>query len=149
MSEMKFNTGDWILVCDGAKSLLLHNKGDEKFPNFETLSTREQENPKTANQGTNPPGRVHSSSSTERSAVEQTDWHDRAEQEFLTGVVQDLNHAVEQGKVQAITIVAAPRALGMMRPHYSKGLSALLANEIAKDYAGKPVHEIETLLTGK
>ncbi len=148
MSDLKFKTGDWILVCDGAKSLLLHNKGDEKFPNFETLSTREQENPKTADQGANPPGRVHSSASTERSAVEQTDWHDRAEQEFLISLVNDLNHAVEQGKVQAVTIVAAPRALGMMRPHYSKGLSALLTNEITKDYAGKPVYEIEKLLTG-
>ena len=149
MSGLGISEGEWIVVCDGAKSLLLENKGDAKLPNLVTLSTREQENPKTADQGANPPGRVHSSASTERSAVEQTDWHDRAEQEFLTSLVSDLNHAVEQGKVQALTIVAAPRALGMMRPHYSKGLSALLANEIAKDYVGKPVHEIEKLLTGK
>ncbi|MGE3245349.1 MAG: host attachment family protein [Beijerinckiaceae bacterium] len=147
MSSQKFNTGDWIVVCDGAKALTIVNKGDEKFPNFEILSVREQENPQTSEQGVEPPGRVHASAGTARSSVEQTDWHDRAEEEFLTALVKDLNHTVEQGKIPALTVVAAPRALGMMRPHYSKGLSAILVSEIAKDYAGKPVHEIEKLLT--
>lgn len=147
MTKHSFNTGDWIVVCDGAKALILENKGDEKFPNFETVSVREQENPPTSEQGVEPPGRVHASAGTHRSAMEQTDWHDRAEQEFLTGLIADLNHTAEQGKIQALTIVAAPRALGMMRPHYSKRLSDLIGGEIAKDYAGKPVHEIEKLLT--
>lgn len=148
MSGMSFNTGDWIVVCDGAKALLLTNKGDEKFPNFATLSVREHENPATASQGVEPPGRTHGSTGEHRSAMEQTDWHDRAEQEFLAALVADLNHTAEQGKIPALTIVAPPRALGMMRPHYSGRLTGLLAGELAKDYVAKPVHEIEKLLTG-
>ena len=147
MSALKIAQGEWVVVCDGAKSLLLENKGDEMFPNLETLSVRAQENPATAAQGAEPPGRVHASAGTHRSSVEQTDWHDQAEQTFLAALITDLNHAAEQGQVKAITIVAPPRALGMMRPLYSKPLQGVLQNEIAKDYVSHPVHEIERLLT--
>lgn len=146
MAGYTFNTGDWIVVCDGAKALILQNKGDEKFPNFETLRVREQANPKTVGQGASPPGRVHSSATSKRSSVEQTDWHDLAEQEFLTNLVKELNADATANKIQALTIVAAPRALGMMRPNYSKPLNNVLVQEVAKDYASKPVYEIEKLL---
>lgn len=148
MSGIKIANGEWVVVCDGAKALILENHGDEKFPNLETLSVREHEDPSTKELGANPPGRVHQSFGTARSAVEQTDWHDQAEQEFLTELVRDLNHTAEQGKIKGLVIVAAPRALGMMRPSYSKNLESVLRHEIAKDYVTKPVHEIEKLLTG-
>jgi len=148
MSGLKFATGEWIVVCDGAKALLLRNKGDEKFPNLETVSVRQQDNPQTGAQGADKPGRVHPPAGTARSAVEQTDWHDRAEQEFLTALASDLNASAHKGEISGLTIVAAPRALGMLRPHYSPALNAVLRHEIAKDYATHPVHEIEKLLTG-
>ena len=147
MAGLRIAQGEWVIICDGAKSLLLENKGDAKFPNLVTLSVREQENPSTAEQGVEPPGRVHASAGTARSAYEQTDWHDQQEEEFLAALAKDLNHAVEQGQCKALVIVAPPRALGMLRPHYSKQLQGVLRDEVAKDYAGKPVHEIEKLLT--
>lgn len=149
MAELRLTEGAWIVVCDGAKALILENIGDAKFPNLKTMSVREQENASTTDQGAERPGRVHNSVGTAQSSVEQTDWHDRAEEKFLAELVADLAAHAEHGKVPALFIVAPPRALGMMRPHYTHVLQRVLKDEVAHDYVSKPVHEIEKLLGKK
>ena len=42
MTKMKIGTGDWIVVCDGRKALILENLGDRMFPNLHTREVREQ-----------------------------------------------------------------------------------------------------------
>ena len=32
MAKLKLHPGEWVVVCDGAKALVLENVGDEKFP---------------------------------------------------------------------------------------------------------------------
>ena len=147
MPKLSLAEGAWIVVCDGAKALILENIGDAKFPNLKTLSVRQHEDSATSQQGADRPGRVHASAGTAQSSVEQTDWHDRAEEKFLTDLVADLAAHAEHGKIPALFVVAPPRALGMMRPHYTHVLKGVLKNEIAHDYVKKPVHEIEKLLT--
>ena len=39
MSGLLIHKGDWVVVCDGAKALVLENAGDAKFPNLKTLET--------------------------------------------------------------------------------------------------------------
>ena len=68
--------GEWVVVCDGAKALVLENAGDEKFPNLKTREVFEQETPMTREQGTDAPGRAINSVER-RSAMEQTDWHEQ------------------------------------------------------------------------
>ena len=148
MSGLQIAAGEWIIVCDGAKALILENQGDQKFPNFITREARAQDNPPTAAQGAQAPGRVHQSNGSARSSVEQTDWHDEAEKAFLAKLASDLNAAVESGDCKALTIVAPPRALGVLRPHYSAGLRAALHHEVGKDYVSRPRYQIEKLLTG-
>ena len=36
MSELLIHHGEWVVVCDGAKALVLENTGDAKFPNLKT-----------------------------------------------------------------------------------------------------------------
>ena len=36
MAKLKLHPGEWVVVCDGAKALVLENVGDEKFPNLRT-----------------------------------------------------------------------------------------------------------------
>ncbi len=43
MSGVKIAQGEWVLVCDGAKALVLENIGDEKFPNLRTKEVFEQD----------------------------------------------------------------------------------------------------------
>jgi protein required for attachment to host cells len=143
MSKLKIRQGEWVVVCDGAKALVLENVGDEVHPNLKTRQVYEQKAPKTHEQGTDAPGRALQSVGAKRSAMEQTDWHEQDEQHFLTDLVRKLDAAVTAGDAKAIVIVAPPRALGVIRQTYSPRLKEALRAEIDKDLVQMPVHEIE------
>ena len=148
MSELLIRNGEWVVVCDGAKALILENAGDLKFPNLKTLEVFEQKDPPTRELGTEKPGRSHSSVGHGRSAYQQTDWHDQAETAFLTQLVQHLDAAVTAGKAKSLIVVAPPRALGVLRPAYTTALKNAVRAELDKDFVKLPVHEIEKHLTG-
>ena len=148
MSGLSIHSGEWVVVCDGAKALVLENVGDNKFPNLKTIDVFEQEVKPTREIGTDAPGRAHGVGGQARGAMEQTDWHDQAEQEFLTKVADRLDAALGAGKTKSMIVVAPPRALGMLRPVYSNALKEAVRAELDKDYVKMPVHEIEKHLTG-
>jgi protein required for attachment to host cells len=148
MSELQIHEGEWVVVCDGAKALILENAGDAKFPNLKTVEVLEQENLRTKEQGTDEPGRAFSSVGHGRSSYEQTDWHDRSEEAFLVHLAGHLDAAISAGKAKSLIMVASPRALGMIRPAYGNGLKAAVRAEVDKDLVKMPVHEIEKHLTG-
>ena len=147
MSGLMIREGEWVVVCDGAKALVLQNAGDAKFPNLKTLEVFEQKDPPTREQGTDKPGRTNASVGVIRSAVGQTDWHDRNEEAFLTKLAQHLDAAVAAGKAKSLVVIAPPRALGMLRPAYSHALKGALRAELDKDLVKMPVHEIEKHLS--
>ncbi|MDF0517891.1 host attachment protein [Bradyrhizobium yuanmingense] len=146
MDKMRMDKGDWLVVCDGRKALILENLGDEMFPNLHTREVHEQPNPATAAQGSAAPGRLHGAAGGARSTVEQTDWHDEAERAFLRSLAGRLDAAVSSGETTALTMVASPRALGMIRADYSDGLRKALQGEVGKDLVKLPVYEIEKQL---
>ena len=148
MPKLKIAEGDWIVVCDGAKALVLENVGDAVFPNLKTKEVYEQQDAKTQEQGPDAPGRAFQSFGSRRSAMEQTDWHDQSEQTFLQDLAGRLDAALGAGETKAVTIVAPPRALGMLRQAYSPRLRQALRSEIDKDLVKKPVYEIEKHLAG-
>ena len=41
MSALSIHEGEWVVVCDGAKALILENAGDAKFPNLKTREVYE------------------------------------------------------------------------------------------------------------
>ena len=58
MSELKIDSGGWVVVCDGAKALVLENAGNRKTPSLKTKEVYEQADPKTHEIGTDRPGRA-------------------------------------------------------------------------------------------
>ncbi|MDA9434691.1 host attachment protein [Bradyrhizobium sp. CCBAU 51627] len=150
MNKMRIDKGDWLVVCDGRKALILENLGDEMFPNLHTREVREHTNPSTSAQGTDAPGRLHAAVGGARSSAEQTDWHDEAERTFLRSLAERLDTALSAGETSALTVVASPRALGMIRTDYSDSVRRALRAEIGKDLVKLPVYEIEkqVLLSG-
>jgi protein required for attachment to host cells len=148
MSKLKIRQGEWVIVCDGAKALVLENVGDERFPNLRTRQVYEQKAPRTREQGSDAPGRAINSVDARRSAMEQTDWHEQDEQQFLTDLVRRLDAAVTAGDAKAIIMVAPPRALGVIRQAYTPRLRGALRAEVDKDFVRVPVHEIEKHLAG-
>jgi len=139
MSDLLIHRGEWVVVCDGAKALVLENSGDAKFPNLKMVKVLEQEDLATHELGADAPGRTVNSVGSIRSAVEQTDWHDQAERAFLVNLAN--------GKTKSVIIVAPPRALGILRPVYSHKVRDAVRAEVDKDLVKHPIHEIEKHLT--
>ena len=146
MAKLKIHQGDWVVVCDGKKALVLENAGDEKFLNLKTRQVFNHPDQKTSELGTGAPGRSFSSVGHGRSAVEQTDWHTQEEERFLRTLAGHLDTEVKAGRAKSIVIVAPPRALGVLRPAYTHDLRRVLSTEIDKDLVSLPVHEIEKRL---
>jgi protein required for attachment to host cells len=92
---------------------------------------------------------VHQSVGEARSGVEQTDWHDRDEQEFLKALAARLDKAVQAKDVAHLVIVAPPRALGVLRKAFSPHVRDAIVTEIDKDLTGAPVPDIEKHLFGE
>jgi protein required for attachment to host cells len=148
MQKLKIRQGDWVVVCDGKKGLVLENAGDEKFLNLKTREVYEHSDSKTRELGTDAPGRTFNSVGAGRSAIEPTDWHAQEEDRFLRKLAERLDAAVNAGEAKALILIAPPRALGVLRQTYSHGLRAALRAEIDKDFVRLPVHEIEKHLAG-
>jgi protein required for attachment to host cells len=145
---MKIVKGAWVLVCDGGKARILENTGSAIAVKLDTREVLARANPPTHEQGTDQPGRLHQPFSTARSAVEQTDWHDRAEREFLESLARRLDAAIAAGETSNVIIVAAPRALGMLRTAYSPAIRQALRGELDKDWVEVPNRKIEKQLAG-
>jgi protein required for attachment to host cells len=141
--QIKIDQDEWVIVCDGSKALFLQNAGDSKFPNLQTREVMEQTVPPTSDLGTDKPGRSHSSVGPGRSAVQQTDFHTQQEEEFLRSIMAKLDTAAQAGAMKSIIIVAPPRAIGVLRQHYTHALKQAVREEIQKDYVKMPIYEIE------
>lgn len=148
MGKLRSANGDWVVVCDGRKVLILENIGDAVFPNLHTREMEEHAVPATHDQGSDVPGRAFAPVGGARSAVDQTDWHRQLEEDFLRSVAVKLDRAVASGKTKHIVLVAPPRALGVLRQASAGHLRAAIKAEIAHDYVKLPVGEIERRLFG-
>jgi len=148
MSNLKITQGEWVVVADGAKALVLENIGDALFPNLRTKEVHSQPDPKTSDMGSDKPGRAYNSVGGGRSAVEQTDWHDQEEHRFLAALAARLDKAVAAGEVPSLIVVAPPRAIGMLRKEFSPQLRKAIKAEVEKDYVKMPVDQIAKHLTG-
>lgn len=127
---MKLAKGTTIAVADGEKFNLFRNAGDEANLKLEAL-------PRQAIDSTGGTSGGHQSSSA------NPDNAQTGEDVFSGGVVDYLNQQAMTGAMDGIIIIAAPRALGEMRKHYHKTLSALLKAEIDKDLTGHSMADIE------
>jgi protein required for attachment to host cells len=148
MHKHKIAPGEWVVVCDGSKALILQNVGDARFPNLKTKEVREEKHASTREIGSDEPGKVQQSVGMARSDYEQTDWHDQEERRFLRRLALDLERAVLAGETKGVFMVAPPRALGVLREAYPLHLKAALRGEMSKDLVKLPVHEIEAHLAG-
>jgi protein required for attachment to host cells len=148
MDAMRLPEGAWVVVCDGRKALFLQNVGDAEFPNLKMREVDKHSAQPTSALGADSPGRVHQSVGTARSTVEQTDWHEKAEDDFVTDLVHRLDAAIEAGTMTHLVVVAPPRALGVMRHAYTDRLRKALHAEMDKDLTALPVYEIERHLVG-
>ena len=136
----------FVVVADGRKMLFLRNEGDAEYPNLQVERVREQDNPSTADQGTDQPGSAFSSTGAGRSSYEQTDFHQLEEDRFAAETADLLRKRALSNDFESLIIIAPPRMLGELRKHYHKEVSDRLTGELDKDLTGHTVPQIEEAL---
>jgi protein required for attachment to host cells len=143
---MKIEHGTLVMVADGAQALVFRNEGDGKYPVLETLSHARHDNPATREQGSDAPGRTHSSTSDHRSSYGETDWHQQSEDDFARHTADLLEQAASAHPAEAVVVVAAPRTLGTLRKHYGRATEKQLVAEIDKDLVGHTTDDVIAVL---
>lgn len=139
---MHFKKGQWLAVVDGARGLIFVNDGTAFEPELKIVRTYGQENPKTSDQGRDKPGRTYESVGTRRSSTEVPDLHQRAEDNFVTGILRDLEKDASNGSFEQIIVAAPPVALGVIRKTAAKSLADRVTLWIDKDLTKEPPAEI-------
>jgi hypothetical protein len=122
--------GTIIAIVDGAHFALLRNSGDEAAPVLDAYAM--------------PALDMHGYASGGQHG--QMSGHDPASQiieaQHSAAVVHWLNHEVLEHRIHDLIIVASPRTLGELRPHYHGQLKAVLRHELAKEMAGRTGIEV-------
>ncbi|MEO6013677.1 MAG: host attachment protein [Devosia sp.] len=130
---MMLPKGTLIAVADGEKLNLFRNSGDEAGLK---LTAVEHANVDADTKG----------SGSRQTSSGNPDESQASEDGFSAGIVELLNKGVLAGDIDGVVVIAAPRALGAMRKHYHKALTAKLLGEIAKDLTGHSIADVETAI---
>jgi protein required for attachment to host cells len=147
MTKVNVPHNAYVFVGDGRKALVLRNEGDAQYLDLKTERVFTDNNPPTHEQGTDRPGREHSSVGAGRSSVSQTDWHDLEEHKFAHEVAAALEKVVRDRKVEHLIVVAPPRALADLRKAFHPDVKKIISAEINKDLTKHPLYDIEKHLT--
>ena len=146
-THISIPAGALVLVGDGRKALFLRNKGTPLHANLVTERVLEQHNPPTREQGSDRPGRTHSSDGVSRSALEQTDWHQLAEDRFAAEIAEALYRSRHTHRFEHLIVVAPPKVLGNLRAAFHKEVASRIVAEVPKDLTARPVSELAELLS--
>ncbi|WP_040817308.1 host attachment family protein [Litoreibacter arenae] len=136
----------WVVVADGEKALILENLTDGENPNLKVVSKDEQDNPKDIEQSANRPGRMHDNGQGQRSALDDTDWHELAKERFAADLADMLYEKAHKGKFEALVIVAAPKILGELRDALHQEVTNKVIGEIDKTLTNHDVRDIEKIV---
>jgi len=135
-----------VLVGDGQKALFLRNKGTAHRPQLVVEQVLERDNPPTREQGTDRPGRSNASVGVARSALEETDWHNIAEERCAGELAEALHRHAHAYPFEKLVVIAPPKILGNLRKAFHAEVAERVSAEIPKELTSHPVAEIERLV---
>lgn len=122
--------GTIVAIVDGAHFALLRNSGDEAEPVLEAHALPALDLHGIASGGQH--GRMSG--------------HDPASQvieaQHSAAVVHWLNSEVLAHRIHDLIVIASPRTLGELRPHYHSQLKQVLRRELAKEMSGRTGIEV-------
>jgi protein required for attachment to host cells len=132
-----------VVVGDGRKVLVLRNHGSPIAPDLRVEDVfKAPDNPATSEQGTDRPGRAPGVDAR-RSGMEQSDWHQLAEQRFAKEIAETLERIRRERGVKSFVLVAPPKILAELRQDVSHQVRDIVVAEVAKDLTGHPVPDIQ------
>lgn len=138
---MLIRNGSLIVAVDGSRMSIFRNIGEAFKPALELVEEHHDPTPRSSELGDDRPGRSSQSTSPRKGAYEQTDLHQQAEDRFAREAAERMDQIARDAKVDLV-LVAAPRALGVIRQNLRPETSQKLRAEIAKAFGP---HEAEPL----
>ncbi|QFS82964.1 host attachment family protein [Roseivivax sp. THAF197b] len=142
----RIDNGTWVLIADGEKALFLRNDVDAENPDLYVVRLEEQDNPSDMEQSANRPGRMNDGGAGQRSALDDTDWHELAKDRFAKDLSDILYKQAHKGAFDKIVLVAPPHVLGELRDDLHEEVSSKVVAEVDKTLTNHPLDKIETLL---
>lgn len=136
----------WVVVTDSEKALFLRNLTDHDDPYLDVFDEEEQENPSDREQSANRPGRMQDTGVQQRSAMDDTDWHELAKERFAADLAEQLYKEAHKGAFKKLILVASPQVLGDLRGELHKEVADRVIAEVPKTLTNHPVDKIEKLV---
>ncbi len=143
MARMAAERVDWIVVFDGAKALLFQNEGFDDAPDFKLIDKEEIDNPPDRELKTDAPGRMGDNGRGQRSAMEETDYHDQQEQRFVKNLAESISGYALKNKFDRLFVFGAPHAMGDFRENLHEEAAKKVAREVTGDYTNHPTPKLE------
>ncbi|GGC96952.1 host attachment protein [Aquisalinus flavus] len=139
----------WVLVADGEKALFFRNDDIDSQPILNVIRKEELDNPPTRDQAANRPGRFNDDGAggAQRSAVQDTDWHEFEKERFIGEIAERLNKAALKNAFDRLVVFAPPQALGELRDGFHKETRDRVVKEVSSDLTNHPVEKIEAKLS--
>ncbi|MDF0488967.1 host attachment family protein [Sphingomonas sp. H39-1-10] len=135
-----------VLVLDGRKLLWLRNAGSDAEPNLVVEQAREQSDPADHELKTDLAGGAPSGPVIGQATMGEPDYHEQREARFAADAAVLLRDQALANAFESLIIVAPPRTLGSLRPHYHPEVKARLKAEIHKDLTDHPIPDIEAAI---
>jgi protein required for attachment to host cells len=134
--------GTWVLVADGEKALFLRNDGDADYPVLSVMREETHDNPQTREQGTDKPGRFNKGPSAQRSAVQETDWHQLEKERFASDLAERLYKMAHSGRFDRLIVAASPKVLGDLRREMHREVTDRIVADAPLTLTNHPIDEI-------
>jgi len=139
-----------VLVADGRKLLFFRNHGDENQIDLRTEAhDARRYQRKNRDIKTDAPGTVKQRFGFGHSTYEETDFQQQEEDRWIREAADELKARVLRNDFDALAIVAPPKALGVLKKVLHKEVERRIVCTINKEMSGRPVPDIEALLTGE
>lgn len=139
-----------VLVVDGRKMLFFRNEGDANQIDLRTEAHEEREDAHhDGDLKTDAPGSSASSVGTARSSMEETDFKQQEEDNWVKDVAEKLRLRALRGDFEHLCIVAPPKALGVLRKALHKEVEKRVVCTINKEMSGRPIPDIEKLIVAE
>ena len=146
---MPLSNNALVLVADGRRMLFLRNHGDQNQIDLRTEAHDERQDAKTSEMGTDGPGTQAQSGGYGRPALDQTDFHQQAEDRWAKDAAEELNRRVLAHDFESLAIIAPPKLLGELRKHLHKEVERRVVCTINKEMSGRTTPDIEALIVAE
>jgi len=130
----------WIVIADGARARVLAARGPQQ--GLDLVLERRDHAPRTAELGSDRPGRSFESATSARHAYSAPDYHRERELVFLRELVRELAAEHKAGRFERLVVVAPPTALGDLRKALGPTLTGAITAEINKDLTKVALHDL-------